>query len=110
TDEAVSRATEVNFGGALRTIREAARRFAAQRVGGDVVLVSTKNVAAPGAEFAEGSVRSGLWDGVGAERARARGLDPEQLPAFYRERNLLKVEVTGSHVGKAVVFLASGQV
>lgn len=147
SDEAVWRATEVNFMGALRTIREAARSFAVQRVGGDVVLVSTKNVAAPGAEmgaysatkaaahqlarvaalelaplgvrvnlvtpdavFAEGEVQSGLWAGVGADRARARGLDPADLPAFYRERNLLKAEVTGSHVGHAVVFLASGRI
>lgn len=147
SDEDVWRATEVNFVGAWRTIREAAKGFAIQGVGGDVVLVSTKNVAAPGAEFgaysatkaaahqlarvaalelaplgvrvnlvapdavfAEGDVQSGLWAGVGAERARARGLDPAALPAFYRERNLLKAEVTGSHVGHAVVFLASGRI
>ncbi|MEQ1506969.1 MAG: SDR family NAD(P)-dependent oxidoreductase, partial [Myxococcota bacterium] len=146
-DETVWRATEVNFVGALRTLREAARLFAVQQVGGDVVVVSTKNVAAPGASFgaysatkaaahqlarvaalelaplgvrvnlvapdavfAEGAVRSGLWAEVGPGRAKARGLDPAALPAFYRDRNLLKVEVTGSHVGHAVVFLASGRV
>jgi NAD(P)-dependent dehydrogenase (short-subunit alcohol dehydrogenase family) len=112
-----------------------------------VVVVSTKNVAAPGAEFgaysatkaaahqlarvaalelaplgvrvnlvapdavfAEGEVPSGLWTQIGPERARARGLAPEDLPAFYRGRNLLKAEVTGSHVGKAVVFLSSGEI
>lgn len=146
-DAAFARATEVNLHGAHRTIRAAASRFAREGRGGDVVLISTKNVAAPGASFgaysatkagahqlarvaalelaplgvrvnlvapdavfAEGEVRSGLWTHIGPERAAARGLSPEALPAFYRERNLLKAEVTGSHVGHAVVFLASGRI
>ncbi len=145
TDDDLARAVDVNLGGTLRTLRAAAHLFEAQRLGGDVVVVSTKNVAAPGAElgaysatkaaahqlgrvaalelatlgvrvnmvapdavFAEGEIRSGLWQGLGADRARARGMDPAELPAFYRERNLLKAEVTGSDVGHAVVFLASG--
>jgi enoyl-[acyl-carrier-protein] reductase (NADH) len=37
----------------------------------------------------------------------ARGLDAAGLRAFYRERNLLKLEVTPAHVGAAVVFFAS---
>lgn len=145
--EDLRRATEVNLYGAHHTIRAAAGRFRREGRGGDVVLVSTKNVAAPGAGFggysatkaaahqlarvaaielaplgvrvnlvapdavfAEGEVRSGLWEGIGPGRAAARGLRPEELPAFYRSRNLLHAEVTGSHVGHAVVFLASGQV
>lgn len=151
-DEAAWHATEVNYMGTLRTLRAAARVFGRQgaRIGGDVVVVSTKNVAAPGAAFgaysaskaaahqlarvaalelaplgvrvnlvapdavfAEGPVRSALWAEVGPDRARARGLDPDDLTglaAYYRDRNLLKAEVTGSHVGYAVVFLASGRV
>ncbi|MCA9495186.1 MAG: bifunctional aldolase/short-chain dehydrogenase, partial [Myxococcales bacterium] len=146
-DAEVARATEVNLHGALRTIRAAARQLRSQRgLGGDVVLISTKNVAAPGASFgaysatkagahqlarvaalelaplgvrvnlvapdavfAEGEVRSGLWEAIGPGRAAARGLTTEDLPAFYRSRNLLGAEVTGSHVGEAVVFLASGR-
>lgn len=147
TDEQVARATEINLLGAHRTLRAAANLLTAQRIGGDIVLVSTKNVAAPGAEFgaysatkagahqlarvaalelasigvrvnlvapdavfAEGKVTSGLWDEIGPARAAARGMTAAELPAFYRGRNLLRAEVTGSHVGKAVVFLASGQV
>lgn len=146
SDDDLRRATEVNVYGAHRTLRAAAARFAAERRGGDVVLVSTKNVAAPGAGFggysatkaaahqlarvaalelaplgvrvnlvapdavfAEGDVPSGLWAGIGPGRAAARGLTVEELPAFYRSRNLLQVAVTGSHVGHAVVFLASGK-
>ncbi|MCB9688614.1 MAG: hypothetical protein H6735_26485, partial [Alphaproteobacteria bacterium] len=49
------------------------------------------------------------WEAIGPGRAAARGMTPEELPAFYRSRNLLGAEVTGSHVGEAVVFLASGR-
>jgi len=57
--------------------------------------------------FDEGEVRSGLWDTVGPDRARRRGLDPEELPDFYRQRNLLRARVRARHVGNAVVFFAS---
>ena len=40
---------------------------------------------------------------------RARGLDPEGLRAYYRDRSLLKRSVLPAHVGQAVVFLASGR-
>jgi len=41
----------VNVEGTLLTIAEAARLFKQQATGGDIVLVSTKNVFAPGAKF-----------------------------------------------------------
>ncbi|MCC6671911.1 MAG: bifunctional aldolase/short-chain dehydrogenase [Planctomycetes bacterium] len=53
-------------------------------------------------------VPSGLWAEVGPERMKARGLDAEGLRDFYRQRSLLKVEVTPAHVGAAVVFFATG--
>jgi rhamnulose-1-phosphate aldolase/alcohol dehydrogenase len=61
------------------------------------------------AVFGEGDVPSGLWREIGPDRARSRGLPPEKLQEFYRERNLLRAEVTGAHVGRAVVFFASNQ-
>jgi rhamnulose-1-phosphate aldolase/alcohol dehydrogenase len=61
------------------------------------------------AVFAEGDTASGLWRDIGPDRARSRGLAPEKLQQFYRERNLLHAEVTGAHVGRAVVFFASNQ-
>ena len=61
------------------------------------------------AVFGDGRVDSGLWNEVGPERMRARGLDAAGLRAYYRERSLLKVEVTAAAVGRAVVFFASGQ-
>jgi len=59
------------------------------------------------AVFAHGATPSGLWREVGPARARSRGLAPEQLPAFYRERNLLHARIEARHVGRAVVFFAS---
>src|SRR5437868_721581 len=61
------------------------------------------------AVFAEGDTPSGLWREIGPDRARSRGLAPEKLQEYYRERNLLHSEVTGADVGRAVVFFASNQ-
>jgi rhamnulose-1-phosphate aldolase/alcohol dehydrogenase len=61
------------------------------------------------AVFAEGDTPSGLWRQIGPDRARSRGIPPEKLQEFYRERNLLHAEITGAHVGRAVVFFASNQ-
>lgn len=52
-------------------------------------------------------VPSGLWAEVGPDRMRARGLEPDQLRAYYRDRSLLKQTVTPAHVGAAVLFFAS---
>ena len=146
TDLELEEAWSVNVAGAHRVLREAARRLAAFGRGGDVVVISSKNVAAPGAAFggysatkaaahqlarvaalelaplgirvnlvapdavfAEGSIPSGLWTKIGPARAASRGLAERDLPEFYRERNLLKAEVTGSDVGRAVAFFVSRQ-
>ena len=42
---------QVNVEGTLHLLSEAARHFKAQGTGGDIVLISTKNVFAPGAKF-----------------------------------------------------------
>ncbi len=59
--------------------------------------------------FGEDDVASGLWATVGPDRARSRGLTLEQLPEYYRGRNLLRARVTARHVGNAVVFFASNR-
>lgn len=59
--------------------------------------------------FAEDDVASGLWATVGPDRARSRGLKLEELPEYYRGRNLLRARVTARHVGNAVVFFASNR-
>ncbi len=138
------RVQEVNATGVFLTLREAARLMRRQGTGGNVVVVSSKNVFAPGAEFAAYSASkaaaaqlgkvaaldlaadgirvnsvnpdavfgtpetpSGLWQTVGPERAKARGVPFDGLAEAYRQRSLLKLRVTGEHVGNAVVFFAS---
>jgi len=49
--EAFRRLERVNVDGTLTVLAEAGRHFAHQASGGDIVLVSTKNVFAPGARF-----------------------------------------------------------
>jgi rhamnose utilization protein RhaD (predicted bifunctional aldolase and dehydrogenase)/NAD(P)-dependent dehydrogenase (short-subunit alcohol dehydrogenase family) len=142
--DAFRRLERVNVEGTLLLLAEAARHFAAQGTGGDVVLVSTKNVFAPGASFgaysatkaashqlariaslelaphdvrvnmvapdavfADGARRSGLWQEVGPDRMKARGLDERGLEEYYRNRNLLKARITADHVAAAVVFFAT---
>jgi rhamnose utilization protein RhaD (predicted bifunctional aldolase and dehydrogenase)/NAD(P)-dependent dehydrogenase (short-subunit alcohol dehydrogenase family) len=136
----------VNIEGTLNIFSEAARHFQMQATGGDIVLVSTKNVFAPGAKFSaysatkaaahqiarvasielagldvrvnmvspdavfsHGNRASGLWSEIGPERMRARGLDDNGLEEYYRNRNLLKMQVTARHVARAVLFFATRQ-
>ena len=49
--EAFRKVQRVNVDGALLTLREAGRRMVALKTGGDIVLISTKNVFMPGASF-----------------------------------------------------------
>ena len=140
------RLEKVNVEGTLLTIKAASRSFILQGIGGDIVIISTKNVPSPGASFgaysatkaaahqlgriaslelaqygvrvnmvspdavfSEGRFKSGLWQEVGPNRMKARGLDEKGLQEYYRGRNLLKTKVTGRHVGKAVLFFVSRQ-
>jgi NAD(P)-dependent dehydrogenase (short-subunit alcohol dehydrogenase family) len=144
--EAFRRLERINVEGALLLLQAMARHFRLQGTGGDVVLISTKNVLAPGASFGaysatkaaahqlariaslelaelgvrvnlvapdavfgEGARKSGLWQEIGPERMRARGLDEQGLEDYYRSRNLLKARVTPEHVARAVLFFATRQ-
>jgi len=144
--EAFRRLEKVNIEGALLTLSATAHHFIRQGTGGDIVIVSTKNVPSPGAGFgaysatkaachqlgriasielaphgvrvnmvapdavfSEGKFKSGLWEEVGPDRMRARGLDEQGLQEYYRSRNLLKARVTGRHVANAVLFFVTRQ-
>jgi rhamnose utilization protein RhaD (predicted bifunctional aldolase and dehydrogenase)/NAD(P)-dependent dehydrogenase (short-subunit alcohol dehydrogenase family) len=144
--ESFQKLEKINVEGTLIPLSQAVRHFKLQGTGGDIVMVSTKNVFAPGArfgaysatkaaghqlariasqEFAELDVRvnmvapdavfshgdrkSGLWQEIGPERMSARGLSPEGLEEYYRNRNLLKARITARHVAKAVLFFAMRQ-
>ncbi len=136
--------TDVNLMGTFNVIKASIPVFKNQGTGGNIVLVSSKNVFDPGAAFgaysaskagahqiskiaalelAELGVRvnmvnpdavfgdkdisSKLWDLIGPDRMKSRGLDPDGLKEYYKNRNLLKVSVLAEHVGNAVVFFAS---
>jgi rhamnulose-1-phosphate aldolase/alcohol dehydrogenase len=50
---------------------------------------------------------SRFWsDEMRSMRAQAYGIDTQKLPDFYRNRTLLKVEVTADDVAEAALFLA----
>ncbi|NQU40935.1 MAG: SDR family NAD(P)-dependent oxidoreductase [Lentisphaerae bacterium] len=107
---------KVNVDGTLIVLAEAGRRLIEQGTGGDIVIMSTKNVpspsagfgaysatkaachqlgriaslefaehdirvnmVAPDAVFAEGKYKSGLWELVGENRMKARGIDEKEL-------------------------------
>ncbi|MCP4608095.1 MAG: SDR family NAD(P)-dependent oxidoreductase [Planctomycetes bacterium] len=140
------RLEKVNVEGTFLTLREITRHFILQDTGGDVIIVSTKNVPSPGAGFgaysatkaashqlgriaslelaqygvrvnmvapdavfSEGKYKSGLWEEIGPDRMKARGLDEDGLQEYYQSRNLLKAKVTGRHVSNAVLFFATRQ-
>jgi NAD(P)-dependent dehydrogenase (short-subunit alcohol dehydrogenase family) len=51
---------------------------------------------------------SHLWSAeLRSKRAAVYGIEPEALEAYYKQRNLMKVSVTGLDVAKAVGFLLS---
>lgn len=142
---ALDRVMEVNLKGTFHAIKASIPIFRRQGTGGNIIVVSSKNVFDPGVAFgaysaskagahqmakiaalelAELGVRvnlvnpdavfgneeipSKLWELVGPDRMKARGLDAKGLKEYYRQRNLLKVQVTAEEVGNAVVFFASG--
>jgi NAD(P)-dependent dehydrogenase (short-subunit alcohol dehydrogenase family) len=137
---------KVNVDGTLVVLKEAGKRMIEREAGGDIVIMSTKNVpspsggfgaysatkaachqlgriaslefaphdirvnmVAPDAVFSEGKYKSGLWDLVGQDRMKARGMTETELHEYYRNRNLLKASVTGRHVGNAVLYFLSRQ-
>jgi rhamnulose-1-phosphate aldolase/alcohol dehydrogenase len=62
------------------------------------------NVVNPDAVLKGSRIWSGTWR---AERAAAYHIEPAELDAYYRERSLLKLNVTPEDVAEAVHFFAS---
>jgi rhamnose utilization protein RhaD (predicted bifunctional aldolase and dehydrogenase)/NAD(P)-dependent dehydrogenase (short-subunit alcohol dehydrogenase family) len=144
TPEKLDQVMSVNFKGTFTVIKASIPIFKRQGTGGNIVVISSKNVFDPGAAFgaysaskasahqiakiaalelAEIGVRvnmvnpdavfgdenvcSNLWEEIGPERMKSRGLDAEGLKEYYCQRSLLKSRVLAEHVGNAVVFFAS---
>ena len=145
--ETFEKVIAVNLMGVFNIIKASIPIFKRQGTGGNIILVSSKNVFDPGAAFGAYSaskagahqlskiaaleladlgvrvnmlnpdavfgdqeVSSKLWDLIGPDRMKSRGLDPEGLKEYYRQRNLLKISVQAEHVGNAVVFFAGESV
>ncbi|MCL5674823.1 MAG: SDR family NAD(P)-dependent oxidoreductase [Candidatus Omnitrophica bacterium] len=143
---AFRKSEKINVEGTLLVLRALGKYLEKQNTGGDIVLISTKNVFAPGAGFgaysatksaahqlariaslefapmnvrvnmvapdavfSEGGIKSGLWQTVGPDRMKARGLDEKGLEEYYRTRNLLKTKITATDVANAVLFFVSRQ-
>jgi rhamnulose-1-phosphate aldolase/alcohol dehydrogenase len=78
-------------------------RCLAEELGGRGIRVNTVNPDA----VLEGSH---IWDSSWREeRARAYGIQPDELEAFYRERTTLKVNVRPTDIAEAILFLASSR-
>jgi rhamnose utilization protein RhaD (predicted bifunctional aldolase and dehydrogenase)/NAD(P)-dependent dehydrogenase (short-subunit alcohol dehydrogenase family) len=142
--EKLEEVLSVNFMGTFTVIKAAIPIFKRQATGGNVIVISSKNVFDPGASFSAYSaskaaahqiskiaameladygvrvnminpdavfgdekVCSGLWELVGPDRMKSRGLKPDDLQDYYCQRSLLKARVLAEHVGNAVVFFAS---
>ena len=76
-------------------------RCLAEELGGHGIRVNTVNPDA----VLEGSR---IWDSSWREeRARAYGIEPDELESFYRERTTLKVNVLPADIAAAILFFAS---
>ncbi len=91
--EAFRRLERVNVEGTLNVLAEAARRFKVQQTGGDVVMVSTKNVFAPGAGFGAYSATKA------AAHQLARIASLEMAPLGVRV-NMVAPDAVFSHGGR----------
>jgi len=91
--EAFRRLERVNVEGTLNVLAEAARRFKVQQTGGDVVMVSTKNVFAPGAGFGAYSATKA------AAHQLARIASLEMAPLDVRV-NMVAPDAVFSHGGR----------
>jgi NAD(P)-dependent dehydrogenase (short-subunit alcohol dehydrogenase family) len=78
-------------------------RCLAEEGGKHGIRVNTVN---PDAVIEGSSIWSSEWK---AERATTYGLDEDDLPAFYRARTTLGVDVLPEDVAEAIVFLASAR-
>lgn len=84
------RAERINTEGTLTVIAEAARQFRLQGTGGDLVLVSTKNVFAPGAGF-------GAYSATKAAAHQIARVASLELAEFDVRVNMVSPDAVFSH-------------
>jgi NAD(P)-dependent dehydrogenase (short-subunit alcohol dehydrogenase family) len=76
-------------------------RCLAEELGPDGIRVNTVN---PDAVLEGSRIWGSAWR---EERARAYGIEPDELEEFYRDRTTLKVNVLPADIAEAVLFFAS---
>lgn len=91
--EAFRRLERVNVEGTLHTLAEAGRFFQRQGTGGDIVVVSTKNVFAPGAKF-------GAYSATKAAAHQIARIASIELAEFDVRVNMVSPDAVFSHGGR----------
>ncbi len=98
---AVSAGRNITAYGAAKAAEAHMARCLAEEVGGLGIRV---NVVNPDAVISGSRIWSSDWK---RERARNYHIDVEDIPAFYRERTLLKVNILPEDVAEMIAFLVS---
>ncbi len=127
----------INLDGSLHTVAEGLRWMKAQKLGGDIVFIASKNATAPGKKAAAYSVAKAgqtqlarvcaleagefgirvnslhphlvLDTGIWSEEVIAERAKAYNLtPQEYRTNNLLRTEISSQNVAQAVFALVNG--
>jgi rhamnose utilization protein RhaD (predicted bifunctional aldolase and dehydrogenase)/NAD(P)-dependent dehydrogenase (short-subunit alcohol dehydrogenase family) len=88
--EAFRRLEKINVEGSLLVLSEAARHFRFQATGGDIVLISTKNVFSPGARF-------GAYSATKAAAHQLARVASLELAEFGVRVNMVSPDAVFSH-------------
>jgi len=91
--ESFRKLERVNVEGTLNVLAESARHFKLQQTGGDVVMVSTKNVFAPGAGF-------GAYSATKAAAHQLARIASLELAALDVRVNMVAPDAVFSHGGR----------
>lgn len=91
--ESFQKIERVNIEGTLNVVSEAGRHFRLQGTGGDIILVSTKNVFAPGAQF-------GAYSATKAAAHQLARIASLELAAADVRVNMVAPDAVFSHGGR----------
>jgi rhamnose utilization protein RhaD (predicted bifunctional aldolase and dehydrogenase)/NAD(P)-dependent dehydrogenase (short-subunit alcohol dehydrogenase family) len=90
---AFQRVERVNIDGALLLLRQSARHFRAQATGGDIILISTKNVFMPGAKF-------GAYSASKAAAHQLARIASQEMAEMGVRVNMVAPDAVFSHGGR----------
>ena len=90
---AFQRVERVNVEGALLLLRQSARHFRVQGTGGDIILISTKNVFMPGAKF-------GAYSATKAAAHQLARIASQEMAELGVRVNMVAPDAVFSHGGR----------